>query len=125
MNKELTGLNLNDIIDYTNELEGRLNNFNTYANELEDKLNNAEKIIDTIDEIVSKTGSLEEKEWEKIQNKYKNIEMSNLAIKTLNTIIYELWELRYENDTVSDYIKEVCYETVEKFQNCLDDLLLD
>ena len=124
MNKELTGLNLNDIIDYTNELEGRLDNFNIYANELEDKLNNAEKIIDIIDKIVSKTGSLEEKEWEKIQNKYKNIEMSNLAIKTLNTIIYELWELRYENDTVSDYIKEVCYETVEKFQNCLD-LLLD
>ena len=124
MNKELTDLNLNDIIDYTNELEGRLDNFNIYANELEDKLNNAEKIIDIIDKIVSKTGSLEEKEWEKIQNKYKNIEMSNLAIKTLNTIIYELWELRYENDTVSDYIKEVCYETVEKFQNCLD-LLLD
>ena len=50
--------------------------------------------------------------------------MINLAIETLNKIIYELWELRYENDTVSDYIKEVCYETVEKFQNCLD-LLLD
>ena len=110
MNKE-KNIKLDDIIDY--------------ANELEDKLNNAEKIIDKIDEIVFKTGSLEEKEWEKIQNKYKNIEMSNLAIKTLNKIIYELWELRYENDTVSDYIKEVCYETVEKFQDCLDDLLLD
>ena len=110
MNKE-KNIKLDDIIDY--------------ANELEDKLNNAEKIIDKIDEIVFKTGSLEEVEWKQIQNKYKNIEMSNLAIKTLNTIIYELWELRYENDTVSDYIKEICYETVEKFQDCLDDLLLD
>ena len=123
-NKELN-IKLDDIIDYTEELEGRLDNFNIYANELEYKLNNAEKIIDYIDKIITKTGSLEEKEWEKIQNKYKNIEMSNLAIKTLNKIIYELWELRYENDTVSDYIKEVCYETVEKFQNCLNLLLLD
>ena len=125
MSKELTGLKLDDIIDYTEELENRLDSFNNYANELEDRLNNAEKIIDTVDEIISKTGSLEQVEWEKIQNKYKNIEMINLAIETLNKIIYELWELRYENDTVSDYIKEVCYETVEKFQNCLDDLLLD
>lgn len=124
MSKELTDLKLDDIIDYTEELEGRLDNFNIYAEELEDRLNNAERIIDTIDEIITKTGSLEEAEWNKIKNKYKNIEMSNLAIKTLNTIIYELWELRYENDTVSDYIKEVCYETVEKFQNCLN-LLLD
>ena len=124
MSKELTGLKLDDIIDYTEELENRLDSFNNYANELEDRLNNAEKIIDTVDEIISKTGSLEQVEWEKIQNKYKNIEMINLAIETLNKIIYELWELRYENDTVSDYIKEVCYETVEKFQNCLD-LLLD
>ena len=118
-------LKLSEVVDYVNELERRLDNFNIYAEELEDKLNNAERIIDTIDEIITNTGSLEEKEWEKIQNKYKNIEMINLAIETLNKIIYELWELRYENDTVSDYIKEVCYETVEKFQNCLDDLLLD
>ena len=118
-------LKLSEVVDYINELENRLDNLIDYTNDLEDKLNNAEKIIDKIDEIVFKTGSLEEKEWEKIQNKYKNIEMSNLAIKTLNTIIYELWELRYENDTVSDYIKEICYETVEKFQDCLDDLLLD
>ena len=118
-------LKLSEVVDYVNELEDRLDNFNIYANELEDRLNNAEKIIDKIDEIVFKTGSLEEVELKQIQNKYKNIEMSNLAIKTLNTIIYELWELRYENDTVSDYIKEVCYETVEKFQDCLDDLLLD
>ena len=117
-------LKLSEVVDYVNELERRLDNFNIYAEELEDKLNNAERIIDTIDEIITNTGSLEEKEWEKIQNKYKNIEMINLAIETLNKIIYELWELRYENDTVSDYIKEVCYETVEKFQNCLD-LLLD
>ena len=125
MSKKELNIKLDDVVDYIAELESRLDNFNIYAEELEDKLNNAEKIIDKIDEIVFKTGSLEEKEWEKIQNKYKNIEMSNLAIKTLNKIIYELWELRYENDTVSDYIKEVCYETVEKFQDCLDDLLLD
>ena len=117
-------LKLSEVVDYVNELENRLDNFNIYAEELEDRLNNAERIIDTIDEIITNTGSLEELEWEKIQNKYKNIEMINLAIETLNKIIYELWELRYENDTVSDYIKEVCYETVEKFQNCLD-LLLD
>ena len=117
-------LKLSEVVDYVNELERRLDNFNIYAEELEDRLNNAERIIDTIDEIITNTGSLEELEWEKIQNKYKNIEMINLAIETLNKIIYELWELRYENDTVSDYIKEVCYETVEKFQNCLD-LLLD
>ena len=125
MSKKELNLKLDDVVDYTNELEDRLDSFNTYAEELEDKLYNAEKIIDKIDEIVFKTGSLEEKEWKKIQNKYKNIEMSNLAIKTLNTIIYELWELRYENDTVSDYIKEICYETVEKFQDCLNLLLLD
>ena len=118
-------LKLSEVVDYINELENRLDNFIDYTDNLEDKLNNAEKIIDKIDEIVFKTGSLTEVEWKKIQNKYKNIEMSNLAIKTLNTIIYELWELRYENDTVSDYIKEVCYETVEKFQNCLNLLLLD
>ena len=118
-------LKLSEVVDYINELENRLDNFIDYTDNLEDKLNNAEKIIDKIDEIVFKTGSLTELEWKKIQNKYKNIEMSNLAIETLNTIIYELWELRYENDTVSDYIKEVCYETVEKFQDCLDDLLLD
>ena len=123
MNKE-KNIKLDDIIDYANELEDRLDNLIDYTNDLEDKLNNAEKIIDKIDEIVFKTGSLTEVEWKKIQNKYKNIEMSNLAIKTLNTIIYELWELRYENDTVSDYIKEICYETVEKFQDCLN-LLLD
>ena len=124
MSKKELNLKLDDVVDYVNELEDRLDSFNTYAEELEDKLYNAEKIIDKIDEIVFKTGSLTEVEWKKIQNKYKNIEMSNLAIKTLNTIIYELWELRYENDTVSDYIKEVCYETVEKFQDCLN-LLLD
>ena len=121
MNKELTGLNLNDIIDYTNELEGRLDNFNIYANELEYKLNNAERIIDTIDEIITNTGSLEELEWKKIKNKYKNIEMINSAIKALNTTIDEFWD---ENDTVSNCIKEMCCETIENFQNCLN-LLLD
>ena len=113
-NKEL---NLNDIIDYTEELENRLDNFNNYAEELEDRLNNAEKIIDTIDEIVFRTGSLEEVEWEKIKKKYKNIEMINSAIKTLNAIVDELWS---ENDTISDCIKEICLETVEDFQNCLN-----
>lgn len=122
MNKELTGLNLNDIIDYTNELENRLNSFNNYAEELEDKLYNAEKIIDTIDEIISKTGSLTEVEWEKIKKKYKNIEMLNSAIKALNTTIDEFWD---ENDTISDCIKEMCLETIENFQNCLNLLLLD
>ena len=117
-NKEL---NINDINDYTNELEGRLDNFNIYAEELEDKLNNAEKIIDTVDEIISKTGSLEEVEWEKIKNKYKNIEMINSAIKTLNAVVDELWG---ENDTISDCIKEISLETIENFQNCLN-LLLD
>lgn len=119
-NKELTGLNLNDVIDYTEELENRLDNFNIYAEELEDKLNNAEKIIDKIDEIVFKTGSLTELEWKKIVKKYKNIEMANLAIKTLNTIVDELW---YENDTVSDCIKEMCLENIGNFQNCLNLLL--
>ena len=116
-NKELTGLNLNDIIDYTNELENRLDNFNIYAEELEDRLNNAEKIIDTIDEIITKTGSLTEVEWGKIKNKYRKIEIINSAIKTLNNMIDELW---CENDTVSDCIKEVCLKTIEEFQNCLD-----
>ena len=116
-NKEL---NINDIINYTEELEGRLDNFNIYAEELEDKLNNAERIIDTIDEIVFKTGSLEEAEWKKIVKKYKNIEMINLVIKTLNTVVDELW---YENDTVSDCIKEISLETIEDFQNCLNLLL--
>ena len=51
-NKEL---NINDIIDYTNELENRLNSFNNYAEELEDRLNNAERIIDYIDEIITKS----------------------------------------------------------------------
>lgn len=115
-NKELN-IKLDDIIDYTEELENRLNNFNIYAEELEDRLNNAEKIIDTVDEIISKTGSLEEVEWEKIKNKYKNIEMINLVIKTLNTVMDELWG---ENDTISDCIKEICLETVEDFQNCLN-----
>ena len=113
-NKEL---NLDNLIDYTEELENRLDSFNIYAEELEDRLNNAEKIIDTIDEIVFRTGSLEEVEWKKIVKKYKNIEMANLAIKTLNTIVDELW---YENDTVSDCIKEMCLETIEDFQNCLN-----
>ena len=116
-NKEL---NINDIIDYTEELENRLDNFNIYAEELEDKLNNAERIIDTIDEIVFKTGSLEEAEWKKIVKKYKNIEMLNSAIKTLNTVMDELW---YENDTISNCIKEMCLETVEDFQYCLNLLL--
>ena len=115
-NKELN-IKLDDIIDYTEELEGRLNNFNIYAEELEDRLNNAEKIIDTVDEIITKTGSLEEVEWEKIKNKYKNIEMINLVIKTLNTVMDELWG---ENDTIADCIKEICLETVEDFQNCLN-----
>ena len=113
-NKEL---NINDVIDYTKELENRLNNFNIYAEELEDRLNNAEKIIDTIDEIITKTGSLEEAEWEKIKKKYKNIEMLNLAIKTLSNIVDELWG---ENDTISNCTKEICWETIEDFQNCLD-----
>lgn len=121
MSKELTDLKLDDIIDYTEELERRLDSFNIYANELEDRLNNAERIIDTIDEIISETGSLEEVEWEKIKKKYKNIEMINLAIKTLNTIIDELW---CDEDTISDCIKEICCETIEDFQNCLN-LLLD
>ena len=120
MNKELTDLNLNDIIDYTNELEGRLDNFNIYAEELEDRLNNAERIIDTVDEIITRTGSLEEAEWEKIKKKYKNIEMLNSAIKTLNNIVDELW---CENDTISDCIKEICLENIQNFQNCLNLLL--
>lgn len=110
-------LKLSEVVDYTKELERRLDNFNNYAEELEDRLNNAEKIIDTVDEIISKTGSLEELEWEKIKNKYKNIEMVNLAIKTLNAIVDELWS---ENDTVSDCIKEISLETIENFQNCLN-----
>lgn len=113
-NKEL---NINDIIDYTEELEGRLDSFNIYAEELEDRLNNAERIIDKIDEIVFKTGSLTEVEWEKIKKKYKNIEMLNSTIKTLNTVVEELWG---ENNTVSNCIKEICWETVEDFQNCLN-----
>ena len=118
-NKELN-IKLDDVVGYIEELEGRLDNFNIYAEELEDRLDNAEKIIDTIDEIVFKTGSLEEVEWKKIVKKYKNIEMANLAIKTLNTVVDELW---YENDTVSDCIKEICLETIENFQNCLNLLL--
>ena len=113
-NKEL---NINDIIDYTEELENRLDSFNIYAEELEDRLNNAERIIDTVDEIISKTGSLEELEWEKIKNKYRKIEIINSAIKTLNTVMDELWG---ENNTVSNCIKEICWETVEDFQNCLN-----
>ena len=120
MSKKELNIKLDDIIDYTNELEGRLDNFNIYANELEYKLNNAEKIIDYIDKIVTKTGSLEELEWEKIKNKYKNIEMINSAIKALNTTIDEFWD---ENDTISNCIKEMCCETIENFQNCLDLLL--
>ena len=121
MSKKELNIKLDDIIDYTNELEGRLDNFNIYANELEYKLNNAERIIDTIDEIITNTGSLEELEWKKIKNKYKNIEMINSAIKALNTTIDEFWD---ENDTVSNCIKEMCCETIENFQNCLN-LLLD
>ena len=117
-NKEL---NINDIIDYTEELENRLNNFNIYAEELEDRLNNAEKIIDIIDGIITKTGSLEEAEWEKIKNKYRKIEIINSAIKTLNTVVEELW---CKNDTISDCIKEISLETIGNFQNCLN-LLLD
>ena len=113
-NKEL---NINDIIDYTEELEGRLDNFNIYAEELEDRLNNAERIIDYVDKIITKTGSLTEIEWEKIKKKYKNIEMLNLAIKTLNTVVDELWG---ENDTISNCTKEICLETIEDFQNCLN-----
>ena len=113
-------LKLSEVVDYINELENRLDNFNIYAEELEDRLNNAEKIIDTVDGIITKTGSLEEAEWEKIKKKYKNIEMLNLAIKTLNTVVDELW---YENDTVSDCIKQMSLETIENFQNCLNLLL--
>ena len=110
-------LKLSEVVDYINELENRLDNFNNYAEELEDRLNNAERIIDTVDEIISKTGSLEELEWEKIKNKYRNIEMLNSAIKTLNTVVDELWG---ENDTISNCIKEISLETVEDFQNCLN-----
>ena len=110
-------LKLSEVVDYINELENRLDSFNNYAEELEDRLNSAERIIDTIDEIISKTGSLEEVEWEKIKKKYKNIEMINSAIKTLNAIVDELWS---ENDTVSDCIKEISLETIENFQNCLN-----
>ena len=113
-------LKLSEVVDYVNELEDRLDNFNIYANELEYKLNNAEKIIDYIDKIVTKTGSLEEAEWKKIKNKYKNIEMINSAIKALNTTIDEFWR---DEDTVSNCIKEMCCETIENFQNCLDLLL--
>ena len=120
MNKELTDLNLNDVVDYVEELEGRLDSFNNYANELEDRLNNAEKIIDTVDGIISKTGSLTELEWKKIVKKYKNIEMLNLAIRTLNTVVEGLWG---ENDTISDCIKQISLETIENFQNCLNLLL--
>ena len=115
-NKELN-IKLDDIIDYTEELENRLDSFNNYAEELEDRLNNAEKIIDKIDEIVTKTGSLTEIEWLKIKKKYRNIEMLNSAIKTLNTIVDELWG---ESDTISDCTKEICLETIEDFQNCLN-----
>lgn len=114
-------LKLSEVVDYINELENRLDGFNIYADDLEDKLYNAEKIIDTIDEIVTKTGSLTEVEWEKIKNKYRNIEIINSAIKTLNTVVDELW---YENDTISNCMKEMCCETIEDFQNCLN-LLLD
>ena len=120
MNKELTGLNLNDIIDYVEELEGRLDSFNNYSEELEDKLYNAEKIIDIVDNIITKTGSLTEVEWNKIKKKYRNIEMLNSSIKTLNTVVDELWG---ENDTVSNCVKEICWETIEDFQNCLNLLL--
>ena len=113
-------LNLDNLIDYTKELENRLNNFNNYAEELEDRLNNAERIIDTIDGIIFKTGSLEEAEWKKIVKKYKNIEMANLAIKTLNTIVDELW---YENNTISNHIEDICHKSIEEFQNCLDLLI--
>ena len=115
-------LKLSEVVDYINELENRLDNLIDYTNDLEDKLNNAEKIIDKIDEIVFKTGSLEEVEWKQIQNKYKNIEMLNLAIKTLNTIVDKLW---CENDTISSCMKEMYCETIENFQNCLNLLLLD
>ena len=117
-NKEL---NLDNLIDYTEELENRLDSFNIYAEELEDRLNNAEKIIDIIDGIITKTGSLEEAEWEKIKNKYRKIEIINSAIKTLNTVMDELWG---ENDTISNCVKQISLETIEDFQNCLN-LLLD
>ena len=42
-----------------------------YINELEEQLKNAKETIDTVDEIVTKTGSLEEVEWEKIKKKSK------------------------------------------------------
>ena len=113
-------LKLSEVVDYTNELERRLDNFNIYSEELEDKLNNAERIIDKIDEIITKTGSLEELEWEKIKKKYKSIEMLNSSIKTLNTVVDELWG---ENNTISNCIKQICLETIEDFQNCLDLLI--
>ena len=110
-------LKLSEVVDYINELEGRLDNFNIYSEELEDRLNNAERIIDTIDGIIFKTGSLTEVEWKKIVKKYKNIEMLNLAIKTLNNIVDELW---YENNTISNHIEDICHKSIEEFQNCLD-----
>ena len=110
-------LKLSEVVDYINELEGRLDNFNNYAEELEDRLNNAERIIDSVDEIITRTGSLTEVEWEKIKKKYKNIEMINSAIETLNTVVDELWG---ENNTVDNCIKEICLETIGNFQNCLN-----
>ena len=110
-------LKLSEVVDYINELEGRLDNFNIYSEELEDRLDNAERIIDYIDGIISKTGSLEEIEWEKVKNKYRKIEMLNSIIRTLNTVVEELWD---EDNTISDCIKQICLETVEDFQNCLD-----
>ena len=78
------------------------------------------KFIDIIDGIITKTGSLEEAEWEKIKNKYRKIEIINSEIKTLNTVVEELL---CENDTISNCIIQISLETIENFQNCLNLLL--
>lgn len=130
-----------------------------YINELEEQLNNAKETIDTVDEIVTKTGSLEEVEWKKIKKKskfltkeihdkkttynqlintmdnpvelqnkineiinivkpMKNVsvkkEIINSAVKTLNTI---LDDIGYENNPISNCIREICHEGIQKLQS--------
>ena len=130
-----------------------------YINELEKQLKNAKEVIDTVDEIVTKTGSLEEVEWEKIKKKskfltkeihdkkttynqlintmdnpvelqnkineiinivkpMKNVsvkkEIINSAVKTLNTI---LDDIGYENNPISNCIREICHEGIQKLQS--------
>ena len=130
-----------------------------YINELEEQLKNAKETIDTVDEIVTKTGTLEEVEWEKIKKKskfltkeihdrkttynqlvnvmdnpvelqnkineiinivkpMKNVsvkkEIINSAVKTLNTI---LDDIGYENNPISNCIREICHEGIQKLQS--------